>query len=230
MNTFNRVVIVILLLALIPLASVVLVVPQSALHTAGMWLLSLGYNLESMGQPWVRLVVGVLLAIVIDLLALFLIYLEVRPRRKRYIRVQQVSGGMATLSVESIVQQLQYRLDPLPGVRKTKPSVHAKGDRVEAVVDISITPERNVPGVAEELVKTVREALTVDLGLQVAKDPEIRLHVSGVREERPPAPTPVPAPEPPASQPAPLPPAPLEPVSTRQDWAGLEPEKQEPRA
>lgn len=237
MNAVNRVVIIILLLIVIVVASVTLVAPLWALNAAGMALLTLGYRLQFASQPWIRTILGLVLALVIDAVALFLIYLEVRPRRKRYIRVQQVSGGLATLSVESIVQQLQYRLDPLPGVRKARPAIRAKGERVEAVVDVSITPERNVPGVADELVKAVREALTVDLGLQVAKDPEIRLHVMGVPESRPVTPAPAapapttsaPAPEP-LPEPAPLPPAPLEPVSSRHDWAGLEPEKQEPRA
>lgn len=236
MNTVNRVVLIILLLVLVVVASVTLVAPLWALQTIGMALLTLGYRLQFASQPWIRTTLGLILALVVDAAAIFLIYLEVRPRRRRYIRVQQVSGGLATLSVESIVQQLQYRLDPLPGVRKARPAIRAKGERVEAVVDVSITPERNVPGVADELVKAVREALTVDLGLQVAKDPEIRLHVMGVPESRPVTPAPAPSaplPEPkpePKSEPAPLPPAPLEPVSTRHDWAGLEPEKQEPRA
>ncbi|MGC9356586.1 MAG: hypothetical protein ACP5GX_01910 [Anaerolineae bacterium] len=177
MNTFNRVVIVVVLLVLIPLVSVLFVLPHNILFNVGTWMVNLGESLSQV-QNVVRIVVGVILALLFDLLALFLVYLEVRRKRSRFIRVQEMSGGMATLSVDSIVQQLEYRIDPMPKVITVKPSVRAKGNKVKATVDVTVSPGGNVPQMAAKLVDTVEEVLVSDLGLQTAGDPEIRMKVA----------------------------------------------------
>jgi hypothetical protein len=177
MNTFNRVVIVVLLLILIPLMSMVFIIPHSVLYNTGVWMQNLGERLWEM-RPILRLPIGILLALIFDVLAAILIYFEVRRKRKRFIRVEELSGGMATLSVESITQQLQYHLDPLPDVIKVSPEIKAKGNKVQATVDVTVTPGANVPQMATELVGRVKQVLTEDLGLTVAGDPQIRMRVA----------------------------------------------------
>lgn len=177
MNTFNRVVIVVLLLILIPVMSVLFVIPHSVLYNTGTWIRDFGEQLWGM-RPILRVPIGILLALVFDVLAALLIYFEVRPKRKRFIRVEELSGGMATLSVESITQQLQYRLDPLADVIKVSPEIKAKGNKVQAVVDVTVTPGANVPQMATKLVERVKQVLVEDLGLSVAGDPQIRMRVA----------------------------------------------------
>lgn len=202
MNTFNRVVIVVLLLVLIPLVSMVFVIPHVILSDAGIWLTSMGEQLWAM-SPWMRLGGGILLALLFDLLAIFVIYLEVRRGRKRFIRVQEISGGMATLSIESIVQQLQYRLDPLANVVEVKSTVKAKGNKVDAAVDVTVAPGSNVPEMAARLVEVTRRALTEDLGLQVAHDPQVRMKVAALPPGRkPPAARPIAPPQPVVPEPS----------------------------
>jgi hypothetical protein len=177
MNTFNRVVIVVLLLILIPVMSVLFVIPHSVLYNTGDWMRDLGERLWDM-RPILRLPIGILLALAFDALAALLIYFEVRPKRKRFIRVEELSGGMATLSVESITQQLEYHLDPLANVIKVSPEIKAKGNKVQAVVDVTVTPGANVPQMATKLVERVKRVLVEDLGLRVAGDPQIRMRVA----------------------------------------------------
>jgi len=177
MNTFNRVVMVALLLILIPVMTLVFVIPHRVLFNAGIWMQDLGEQLWQM-RPALRLIVGILLALAFDILVGLLFYFEVRRKRQRFIRVEELSGGLATLSVESITQQLQYRLDPLPDVIKVAPEVKAKGNKVQAVVDVTVTPGANVPQMATELVGRVKQVLTEDLGLHVAGDPQIRMRVA----------------------------------------------------
>ena len=225
MNTFNRVVMVILLLVLLPLVSVLFVIPHVILPDVGTWMTNLGHQLLSL-QPWLRLGGGILLALLFDALAIFLIVMELRRPRRKFIRVQELSGGTATLSVESIVEQLQYRLDPLPNVIKVEPAVRAKGNKVAAVVDVTVAPGVNVPAMAARLVDTVKEALTEDLGLQVAGVPQVRIKVAQPPEGKAPRSQP---PVPPArSLPsAPTPSYPEKPL----EWAGpAEPEHEEPFA
>ncbi|MBN1262005.1 MAG: hypothetical protein JXB35_15100 [Anaerolineae bacterium] len=177
MNTFNRVVIVVVLVVLIPLVSVFLVIPHAALSDVGEWAMNLGDRLWAM-NPLPRLGAGILLALAFDLLALLLIVLEVRPKRKPFIRVQDITGGLATVSVESVVQQLQYRLDPLPAVIEVKPAVQARRNKVQAVVDVIVSAGVNVPEKAGELVELVKDVLERELGLQTAGEPEIRITVA----------------------------------------------------
>ncbi len=234
MNTFNRVVIVVLLLVLLPLVSVLFVIPHVILPDMGLWVTNLGYQLWAM-EPWQRLGGGILLALIFDALAVSLIVMELRRPRRKFIRVQELSGGTATLSVESVVEQLQYRLDPLPNVIEVKPAVRAKGNKVAALVDVTVAPGVNVPAMASRLVEAVREVLMEDLGLQVAGAPQVRLKVAPPPKGKPSRSQP---PVPPARSlptvpparslpPAPAPSYPEKPL----EWAGLaEPEHEEPFA
>jgi hypothetical protein len=210
MKALNKFLIVLLLLGLIALAGAVLIFPEVVLPAVGEWLIDLGEQVLRL-KLWFRRLAGILIFVIIAALALFLIYLEVRPRRKRYIRVQAVSGGMATISIESVEQQLEYRLDPIPHVINASPIVRAKRNKVQARVDVTVDPAGNVPSMASKLMENVREVLTEEMGLQVFGEPQVRMTVArtpegrGRRERRR-----TPPPTPPAKEEVQLEPEPLE--------------------
>ncbi len=183
MNTFNRVVIVILLLILIPLLSYVFIVPHVVLQEVGAWATAVSQTLWQM-NPVLRLAIGIAAAVIVDILFLFIIYMELRRPRKKYIHVQKITGGVATLSVDSIVQQIQYRLDPIEGVIKVKPTVTAKGQKVRVAVDVTVQAGYNLPDLASHLVAEVKDVLTEELGLQPAGDPIIRMKVAAAPKGR----------------------------------------------
>jgi hypothetical protein len=144
--------------------------------------------------------------------------------------VQQVTGGMATISTDSITQQLAYQLDPIPGVLKVAPKVTAKGDKVRAIVDVEVAAGSDVPNLATELMEAVTTVLADNLGLQVYGQPEVRIKVAA-------SPTPVvkkpqpkkekPAPETPhqtqPETPPQLPPEIPSETPPSQEWAGPPP-------
>ncbi|HNT78258.1 MAG TPA: hypothetical protein PKH77_24865, partial [Anaerolineae bacterium] len=115
MNTANRTIIVLLLFLAMVGATVLCIFPDTILSGIGQWLIVGGEYVGGM-KEWIRILGGIVLAIILDAALALLIFLEVRPQRKRFIRVQQVSGGMVTINDSSIIQQLKYRLDPLSGV------------------------------------------------------------------------------------------------------------------
>ena len=227
MNTINRVVIVILLLTLMVLLTTVFVLPHVVFTNVGEWMMQWGEFFSTLDPQWLRWVVGLFLALILDALIAFLIFLEVRRTRKQYIRVQQVTGGMATISIESIVQQLQYNLDPIADVIKVAPKVNSKRDKVQAVVNVEVSAGANVPSMATALMGVVQKVLIDTLGLQVYGQPEVRIKViPGPRPsgKRPGTPTPEPSPI--------APPVPLEepkawtgpsPSEESPDWAGPPP-------
>ncbi len=206
MNIFNRVVVVILLLVLMIGVTVVLVRPQAVLVDVGDRLMTFGYSLDGFQRPWILLVGGILIALIFDALMLFLLIREIRPKRKRYIQVQEVSGGMATISTESVVQQLEYAIDPISGIIKVKPTVAAKRNKVQVNVEVTIGAKHSVPNMASDLVDVVRQVIVSDLGLQIAGSPKVQIKVATPDQKRPPTPkSEFPEPEKPAESPPPLP-------------------------
>jgi len=209
MNTFNRIVIVVSLLVLIPLVTVFLVIPHVILSDVGRWATDVGRQLWAADVP-VRLGIGLLAALIFTVLALVLVFLELRPRRKRFIRVENLTGGMATIGIESVVRQLEYRLDPIPDVIAVKPEIQAKRGKVQALVHVNMAAGVNVPQVASRLVEEVKDVLGTELGLRVAGEPEVRINVlaqpAGRRGAQPRQAVPATPPESPATpQPPQLP-------------------------
>ncbi len=198
MNTFNRVVIVILLLALMVLMTLIFILPHVILTNAGLWLSNWGEYFNQM-QPWLRFGGGILLAIIFDMVLAVIVFFELRPRRKRSIRVQNVSGGMVTINDTSIIQQLTYKLDPVPGVLSVEPVIRAKRDKVQATVHVEVAAGASVPNMATKLMDIVQSVLVHDLGLQVFGQPEVRIKVAPAPGGT--LPQPVPQPRPPAAKP-----------------------------
>ena len=185
MNIFNRIIMVLLILGLIVVLTVVLVFPGQILPVMGQFLLDWGQYFTWMDQDnrLLRLGIGISLAVIVDLVLALLIFLEIKPKRKRFIKVEQVSGGTAMVSLDSITRQLLYRLDPLPGVVKVTPVIRPKGDKIQASMDVMVTREMAVPQMADQLIATAKQALADDLGLVIAGEPQIRIKVvDGMRE------------------------------------------------
>jgi hypothetical protein len=197
LNTLNRIVIVVICLVLILVFTAIAIVPQVVLSGVGTWMAEWGAYLGRQ-TPWLRLIVGAMLAVIIDFVLALIIFIEVRPARQRYINVQQVSGGMATVSIESVNQLLINKLDPLPGVLKISPHIRARGSKVEAVVDAEVARDTNVPSMANQMIKVIQEALNQELGLQISGQPEVRVNVAteeGRATQEPERPQPSPAPQ-----------------------------------
>ena len=176
MNWLNRAVIVIACLVLMVVLTVLFVFPHTLLEGLGRWMMDWGIYFGRQ-ETWARLGVGIALAVVVDILLLVVIFLEVRRNRQRYLRVQKVAGGMATISVESVTELLQYRLDPLPGVITVVPEIRAKGNKVDARVEVGMSRGSNVPETAGMLIKVVQSVLTDELGMQIAGRPEVQVTV-----------------------------------------------------
>jgi uncharacterized alkaline shock family protein YloU len=168
MNTFNRVVVVLLLLAIIVVMTVVLVVPQPMIEVLQGWLWNLDYNL-ALVNPLTLLVVGVALALLVDVICAVLIWFEIRRRRPRAIRVRSISGGQAELTVESIARRLEHNIAQIDGVVFVKPNVWGKRSGVEVELDLETNPEVDVPTKTEEVCQVTREAIEDKMGLRLRK-------------------------------------------------------------
>ncbi|MFQ6059604.1 MAG: hypothetical protein ACE5MB_12075, partial [Anaerolineae bacterium] len=157
-----------LLLATIIVMTVVLVVPRPMIEIVQEWLWNLDANLALVAQP-ILLIVGVILALLVDVVCAVLIWLEFRRRRPRAIRVRSITGGQAELTVDSVARRLERNIGQLEGVTSVKPNVWGKRGGVEVELDLETSPEVDVPTKTEEVCQVAREAVEDKMGLKLRK-------------------------------------------------------------
>lgn len=174
MNAFNRVVLVLLLLVAMVVCSLVLVIPLRTLQTIAQQASALGAWLGRI-RAVVRLPVGILVALILDLVGVLLIVLEVRRPAAKSIKVEQTTGGEVTLSLASIADQLKTDVGQLPEILQVKPKVSAGRKGVVVEVDAKIAAETGVPHKAERIVQTIRTVIEQKMGLKLARPPKVNI-------------------------------------------------------
>ena len=176
MNAVNRVVLVILLLVAMVLCTVVMVVPVWVFDAVARQSVALVDYLSS--QPlYVLLPLGVTFAVVLDIIFIFLIYLEVRRPARKSIRVEKAAGGEVLVSVASIADRMKYEVDQLSSILRTRPSVSGKRGSVVVELDVETATGVNVPEKAEQIVETARQVVEEKMGLKLARPPKVNLRV-----------------------------------------------------
>lgn len=109
-------------------------------------------------------------AILIFAIAVLLLYLELMPGGKMRMRLKSIQGADVLMSADAITTQLQYALDPLPGVIRAQPKVFkGKGDTVDVLVDMTTTSDVDVKRKTDEVMDVTRTVLEGGLGLRVGK-------------------------------------------------------------
>jgi hypothetical protein len=110
-NAFNRLMVILLLLATIACSTVFLVVPKPIIQQVLQPSLDSLYQYLDRFNELFLLAAGVVLAVIIWVACFAVIYLEIRRPRVKAIKVQKVSGGDAVVAVESISKRLTYHID-----------------------------------------------------------------------------------------------------------------------
>ena len=174
MALFNRIVVTLLLLALIPIITIGLIVPFEAVELLGDTLDELESQLDP-SVSGVSLLLRVVLAVLIDGLLVVLLYLEVRRAVAFGVPVRQVEGREAEIAVNGIAAQLTYHLDPLPGVLDVKPTVIPRRRGVEVALEIEMAADLNLPANVEQISMVTRRVIEGELGLELNGKPKLKL-------------------------------------------------------
>lgn len=172
MNVVNRLLIIVLLLAIILLAAVLVIAPRQVVDLGGMALDGMGSWIDLWQTPkyWPLFASGrVVIGGALVLLCLLLLWLELRKPKKKTIRVQQVAGGDASISVESIGQRLAYNIDQLPDVIKVSPRISGRSRGVDVELVLETSPDVDVPMKTEEVLQVTREVIEDRMGLKLGK-------------------------------------------------------------
>ena len=172
MNVINRLLIIALLFAIILLAIVVVVAPRQSVDLAGQGLDGIGswFDLWQTPRYFPLFASGrVILGGALVLLCLLILWLELRKPKKKTIRVQQVAGGEASISVESIGQRLAYNIDQLPDVIQVSPRISGRSRGVDVELVLETSPDVDVPMKTEEVLQVTREVVEDRMGLKLGK-------------------------------------------------------------
>lgn len=168
MNAFNRLIVILLLLTIMIFATIFLVVPKPMLIAIERAADSLFQQLDPL-LDLALLAVGVILALIIDGVCLFILFLEIRRPRVRAIKVQKVTGGDAVVAVDSIAKRVSYHVDQLADVISVKPMVGGRSGGVEVEMDVEISPEIDIPMKDEEIRQVVTQVIEEQMGLKLRK-------------------------------------------------------------
>ena len=168
MNLFNRIVLVILLLALLATALLTLVAPQAMIAGLQGVLDQLDtfpfYQIRS-GAYWAFLGIG--LAVV--LLCLLLLWLELRRPRRKTVQVLGVEGHTTELGIKAMSQRLQSDLAAVADVNRVKPKVIIRGKKVDVSVDVEVHPAVDLPSKTEEITQLIRQVIGEQMGAGLGK-------------------------------------------------------------
>jgi hypothetical protein len=172
MNVFNRIVVIILVLILAVAAIGLALRPLEAVALGRGVLSSLEQGIFQ--DQFYLIFLASCIAVVV--LALIILWLEIRSPRRKSVRVKTKGAGNAQLGVESVAQSLAYRVDEIAGVREVQPHIVSHGKDLEVALDIHTSPTVNIPMVSDQIVKLCHDIIEEQLGLKLHG--KVRLNIT----------------------------------------------------
>ncbi len=176
MNVFNKLVVIILLLALLALSLMLALFPAQTLQSistafanAAAWVQALQVK-----QPVLYALARVGLAVIAIVVVLPLLWQQIKRRRPKAVRVVTESGSTASVTTESVARRLAWHIDQLADVVSVEPHVSGSGKSVNVRLEVQTRPEIDVPMKTDEIVSVAREVITDRMGLQLGK---IQVHI-----------------------------------------------------
>jgi len=163
MDIFNRIVVV---LGLLLVAAVLILGMLQPLYVVDV-LQATTDGLKDVMYSNYFLYLGV---IVVSLLIIVVfLWLELRRRTRKTVKVHQVSSGDVQLSVASVGQSLEYYVTSLEGVIRVKPKIKSKGKAVDVTLNVETRPDVDVPSKTDEICRVARDVVEGKLGLTLRK-------------------------------------------------------------
>lgn len=163
MNILNRVCAVLFLMGLIVILGLALMQPAaslSALEYGARWL-------SGVAQSYYYVYVAVGLVGIV--LAIALLWLEIRRPQRLTVKVQHAGGSAVELTTDSVSRGLAYHIGQVPGVTSVQPLVVSTGKAVKVTLNLEIDAGVDVPTKTEEVIQLAREVVEGKLGLRLAR-------------------------------------------------------------
>jgi hypothetical protein len=191
MNTFNRLLIILLALVLLVAAGGVLLttlrVIQPAQPAPSPWFA------DRLG-PFIQLdptlfgwTVGVCLVLIV--VALVLLFLELRPEPRPAARITLKDDGLGrvTVPLDSVRKLVDWEAGRVARVARAHSQVTEGPDGLQILCRVSVDPSSNVPDLTQELQERLKSTVQHDVGLavtQVSVDAQVAPLVTDRRRQR----------------------------------------------
>ncbi|MBI2887507.1 MAG: alkaline shock response membrane anchor protein AmaP [Chloroflexi bacterium] len=118
-----------------------------------------------------------------SILVLILILVgEFSAQEPAVVRIAQVSGGVAAISVEAIAQRVKADLEQIPQVRLARPRIRNRRSAIDVMVELRTDPETHLPSKANEVCQAVRHTVEERLGVQLK---DVRVQIQPDTHSRP---------------------------------------------
>ena len=170
-NTFNRIVVVLLWLLMLAAIGYITIFPDAA-FTALVERLSVAKEMLRVQQEvndGYFLIGQVAVGIVAVIVFGGLLWLELWPHRQRGVRVRTVKGSSVELDTDSIARRLSWHLDQLADVITVFPEVRSRGNAVDIELEVETSPDIDVQMKTDEVVESTRDIVEEGMGLRLGK-------------------------------------------------------------
>ncbi|MBI2305479.1 MAG: hypothetical protein HYU86_12135 [Chloroflexi bacterium] len=168
MDTFNRIFIIGLLLvwAFIwaAIAAIAFLFPLEAITAVRNFLAVM----EGNATLYIRVMVG-LLGVIFVIISLLLLVVELTPSEPKAVQLDQVSGGVAWLTTDAVVQRVKYDAEQLPFVLAAKPRVTPRGRSVDILVELTLGADSEPTASTQEAYRIIREAVETKMGVKLGR-------------------------------------------------------------
>lgn len=171
MNLFNRIVVILLWLALLGVALTVAVAPMASIAFLQGQADAIARQLAQWREANSTnfLIWQAMLGIGALLVFGALLFFEFVSGRPRGVRIHTTEGGSAELDPSSVGRRLQWHLDQLAEVITVIPAIKSRGGAVDIRLEIETAPDIDIPMKTDEVVGVTREVIERDMGLRLGK-------------------------------------------------------------
>lgn len=172
MNLLNRFATILIIILVWFVIVLVVAAPESAQVWTQQGLDWAGASLDSFSsqQPgWLYLLIRAGIIVSVTLIAIALLWAEVRRKKTPVVKIRAASGGEATVTAESVERRLAWHLDQLADVVSASPHIRAHGSSVDVKVELETSPDVDIPMKTEEVVAVSRDVIETQMGLRVNK-------------------------------------------------------------
>lgn len=183
MNTFNRIVLIVLCLLLVVGAVGIITLTWTIPNRSVNWLADAVQWLDDNDGDLEKTLLTSVSAFV-GLVAVIVLLIELIPRRGPAVRVRDLASGSATLSAASIGQRIEEAVVQVPHVSEVRADVRSKRKGVIVALDLQVEPEANLATVTDQACQTATEVLTERLHVALLRPPTANLHYRELRLHR----------------------------------------------
>lgn len=180
LDRFNRIIIVVVALAIVLVALFVLLLTWGAPGDTITRIADFAGYLHRHNDRETKVIIS-LAATVIALLMLTVVIAELTPSPAQKIRVRSMKSGEAVVTTSQIASRINEEVTQVPHIRACAADVLARGKKVEVVLDLHVDAGANLSQAADEACRRAHLLVEQQLGIEMASMPRARLHYRELR-------------------------------------------------